>query len=73
VPKWILVPDGKDAGQPFKLAPFNAPEDKDPFDKATIKLANPAFGDFQNKREVMGMAEAARRVRRYRRPRRTSR
>jgi phage terminase large subunit-like protein len=41
---------------------YTAPKDLDPFAESTIRLANPAFGDFLNAREVLGMAEAARRL-----------
>jgi phage terminase large subunit-like protein len=41
---------------------YTAPVTADPFDEQTIKLANPAFGDFLNATEVMGMAENARRM-----------
>lgn len=39
-----------------------APVDDDPFDEITIRKANPAYGDFLNKREVMSMAEDAKRM-----------
>ena len=41
---------------------YTAPQEDDPFDEETIRLANPAFGDFQNSREVLAMAEDARRM-----------
>jgi phage terminase large subunit-like protein len=41
---------------------YTAPPDLDPFDEATIKLANPAYGSFLNPREVLDMAAAARRM-----------
>ena len=41
---------------------YTAPKELDPFDEATIKLANPALGDFLNKDEVFAMAERARRL-----------
>ena len=41
---------------------YTADESADPFDRKTIKQANPAFGDFQNDAEVMAMAEDARRM-----------
>ena len=37
-------------------------EDGDPFALEAIKAANPAFGDFQNKTEVLSMCEEARRM-----------
>ncbi|WP_372570755.1 terminase large subunit [Ruegeria jejuensis] len=50
-------PDGR-----TKLFLFTADPDADPFEEATIRQANPAFGDFQNADEVLEMAEAARRM-----------
>jgi phage terminase large subunit-like protein len=41
---------------------YTAPPEFDPFDEATIKLANPAYGTFLNPREVLDMAAAARRM-----------
>src|SRR5215472_16742244 len=41
---------------------YSAPPDADPFAIATIKLANPALGNFQNPEEVLAMAEDARRM-----------
>jgi phage terminase large subunit-like protein len=41
---------------------YTAPVDADPFCEETIRLANPAFGDFQNAEEVLAMAEDARRM-----------
>ena len=41
---------------------YTAPMDLDPFGEEAIKLANPAFGDFQNAAEVRGQAEDARRM-----------
>lgn len=41
---------------------FSAPLDAEPFDEETIRLANPAFGDFQNANEVLAMADDARRM-----------
>jgi phage terminase large subunit-like protein len=41
---------------------YTAPDDLPPFEPKTIKLANPAFGDFQNEAEVMDMAKAASRM-----------
>ena len=36
--------------------------DLDPFAEATIRLANPAFGTFLNAREVLAMAQDAKRM-----------
>jgi phage terminase large subunit-like protein len=41
---------------------YTAPPDLDPFDEATIRLANPAFGTFLNAREVLAMAADAKRM-----------
>jgi phage terminase large subunit-like protein len=59
----ILIDDamtGSDPRTVIKL--YTAPTDLDPFDEATIRLANPAFGTFLNAREVMGMAADAQRM-----------
>lgn len=59
----VLIEDAKTAADPkVKLALFTADPELDPFDAKTIKLANPAFGDFQNADEVLAMAEDARRM-----------
>lgn len=39
-----------------------APVDDDPFTEETVRKANPAFGDFQNAKEVMTMAAEASRM-----------
>ena len=44
------------------LSLHTAPADLDPFDEATIRLANPAFGTFLNAREVLAMAQDAKRM-----------
>jgi phage terminase large subunit-like protein len=41
---------------------FTAPPELDPFSQAAIEAANPALGVFQNAREVLAMAENARRM-----------
>jgi phage terminase large subunit-like protein len=38
---------------------YTAPEDADPFSEETIKLANPAYGDFLLKEQVLDMAADA--------------
>ncbi|MEJ7746067.1 MAG: terminase TerL endonuclease subunit [Luteimonas sp.] len=59
----MLIDDAKAKGDPrTKLFLYTAPESADPFAEATIKLANPAFGDFQNASEVRDQAESARRM-----------
>jgi phage terminase large subunit-like protein len=59
----VLIDDAQSGADPrVTLALYTAPEDEDPFDEATIRKANPAFGDFLNAAEVMAMAEDARRM-----------
>lgn len=59
----VLIDDAKTEADPrVKLFLFEAPENDDPFAEETIRKANPAFGDFQNAREILDMAEAARRM-----------
>lgn len=59
----VLIDDAKRGEDPrTKLYLWTADLDKDPFDIETIKLANPAFGDFQNADEVVQQAESARRM-----------
>src|SRR5262249_58065900 len=41
---------------------YTAPTDLDPFDEATIALANPALGTFLNTQEVLAMARNAKRM-----------
>jgi phage terminase large subunit-like protein len=41
---------------------YTAPLDVDPFCETTIRMANPAYGDFLNAREVMGRAKDAKRM-----------
>ena len=59
----ILIDDalaGHDPHTVVKL--YSAPTDLDPFDEATIRLANPAFDSFMNRREVLAMAADAKRM-----------
>lgn len=59
----VLIDDAQTGADPrVVLSLYSAPDDADPFDAATIRLANPAFGDFQNADEVLAMAEDARRM-----------
>lgn len=59
----ILIDDALTGADPrVVLSLYTAPEDADPYSAETIKLANPAFGDFQNADEVLAMAEDARRM-----------
>lgn len=59
----VLIDDAKTGADPrVVLSIYSAPDDADPFAEETIRLANPAFGDFQNAEEVMAMSEDARRM-----------
>lgn len=59
----VLIDDALTGSDPrVVLSMYTAPDDADPFAEETIKLANPAFGDFQNPVETMAMAEDARRM-----------
>lgn len=59
----ILIDDAAKGADPkTKLALFTSDPTADPFDEATIRQANPAFGDFQNASEVLASAEDARRM-----------
>lgn len=59
----LLIEDGLSGADPrVVVSLYTAPMDADPFSEETIKLANPAFGDFQNAKETLAMAEDARRM-----------
>lgn len=59
----VLIDDAKTGADPrVVLSIYAAPDDADPFAEETIRMANPAFGDFQNAAEVLAMAEDARRM-----------
>lgn len=59
----VLIDDAIAAHDPeTKVWIYTAPEDSDPFSDEAIKLANPAFGDFQNPKEVRAQAETAKRM-----------
>lgn len=59
----LLIEDAKEKADPEnKLWLYTAPEDSDPFSDEAIIAANPAFGDFQNPKEVRKQAETARRM-----------
>lgn len=59
----ILIDDALAGGDPMvKCFLYTADPELDPFADATIRLANPAFDEFQNQAEVRAMAEAARRM-----------
>jgi phage terminase large subunit-like protein len=59
----ILIDDAQTGARPtVKCFLYTADREADPFDVATIRQANPAFDEFQNQKEVLAMAEAARRM-----------
>jgi phage terminase large subunit-like protein len=59
----ILIDDAQAGHDPHTvLSLHTAPTDLDPFDEATIRRANPAFGTFLNAREVLAMAQDAKRM-----------
>ena len=59
----VLIDDAQAGHDPHTvLSLHTAPTDLDPFDEATIRLANPAFGTFLNAREVLAMAQDAKRM-----------
>lgn len=59
----VLIDDAvTGADKRVVLSLYSAPDDADPFAAKTIRMANPAFGDFQNADEVLAMAEDARRM-----------
>jgi phage terminase large subunit-like protein len=59
----VLIDDalaGHDPQTVMKL--YTAPPELDRFEEKTIRLANPAFGTFQNAHEILSMAAAAKRM-----------
>jgi phage terminase large subunit-like protein len=59
----VLIDDALAGHDPHTVCKvYTAPTDLDPFDEATIRLANPAFGTFLNADEVLSMAAAAKRM-----------
>lgn len=58
-----LIDDALAGGDPrTTISLYTAPIGDDPFSEATIRKANPAFGDFLNPDEVLGMASEAKRM-----------
>jgi phage terminase large subunit-like protein len=59
----VLIDDAK-TGEDKRvvLSLYTADADADPFDEKTIRMANPAFGDFQVAKNVLAMADDARRM-----------
>jgi phage terminase large subunit-like protein len=59
----VLIDDAQAGHDPHTVVKlYTAPPDLDPFDEATIRLANPAFGTFLHAREVLAMAADAKRM-----------
>jgi phage terminase large subunit-like protein len=59
----VLIDDAMAGNDPrVVVSLYTAPLDADPFSRETIKLANPAMGDFLNEEEVMAMAADASRM-----------
>lgn len=59
----VLIDDARGGHDPrVVLSLYTAEMDGDPFAEATIRTANPAFGEFQNSIELLAMAEDARRM-----------
>ena len=59
----VLIDDAQAGHDPRVVCSlYTAPIEGDAFSEESIKLANPAFGDFLNATEVMAMAEDARRM-----------
>jgi phage terminase large subunit-like protein len=59
----MLIDDGLSGKDPrVVVSLYTAAPDADPFSEDAVRQANPAFGDFQNAKEVMAMAEDARRM-----------
>jgi phage terminase large subunit-like protein len=59
----VLIEDALTGADPRVVCKlYTAPMTADPFDEATIKLANPAYGDFLNPIEVRAMAGDAQRM-----------
>jgi phage terminase large subunit-like protein len=59
----VLIDDAAAGHDPRTVLRLEtAPKEMDPFDVKTIKLANPAFDVFMNKKEVLAMARDAQRM-----------
>lgn len=59
----VLIDDGLKGDDPrVVVSLYTAPEDMDPFTEEAVRLANPAFGDFQNAVETMATAADAKRM-----------
>jgi phage terminase large subunit-like protein len=59
----VLIDDALAGHDPrVVVSLYTAPQELDPFAEETVRLANPALGDFLNAEEVFAMAEDARRM-----------
>ncbi len=59
----LLIDDAKTGADPTqKVWLYTAPLDVDPFGEKAIRAANPAFGEFMNKAEVLQQAADAKRM-----------
>lgn len=59
----VLIDDAKAGYDPrVTLSLYSAPKELDPFEANTIRMANPAYGDFLNAQEVNAMAQDAKRM-----------
>jgi phage terminase large subunit-like protein len=59
----VLIDDAMTGEDPRVICSlYTAPTDADPFADETIRMANPAMGNFLNPKEVRSMAEDARRM-----------
>lgn len=59
----ILIDDAKEGRDPrVVLSLYTADPSLDPFSEEAIRQANPAFGDFLNKTEILDQAERAKRM-----------
>lgn len=59
----LLIDDAKTGADPTqKVWLYTAPLEADPFSEKAIRAANPAFGEFMNKAEVLQQAQDAKRM-----------
>ncbi|MCO5077101.1 MULTISPECIES: terminase TerL endonuclease subunit [unclassified Chelatococcus] len=59
----VLIDDAIKSNDPkIRVFLYTAPMSIDPFTEEAVKIANPAFGDFQNPAETLQMMEEARRL-----------
>ena len=59
----MLIDDAKQAHDPHTVLRLHTADiELDPFEEETIKLANPALDIFMNRKEVLAMAQDAKRM-----------